>query len=266
MIVNGNEVKAVMEQYSLKLLGPFQLERQTTQIDHFESDKVRALLAFLATEPGLHRRETLAALLWPEKPEREARHNLSQALYNLRQVISPLSKTILETTIRTVRFALDEHFQVDVLHFERSLRIVSEHPHSFALLCDECRQQLETALNLYRSEFLAGLQVVDSVAFEDWIQQKRDLYQRQRMEALHLLAHNSEMMGDYGNALKHLQTMQESDPLDEESCRQRMRLLALCGQRNEALRQYERFRKTLWDELGVEPEKKPKCSTGISCR
>jgi DNA-binding SARP family transcriptional activator len=40
----------------------------------------------------------------------------------------------------------------------------------------------------------------------------------------------------------------------------------LCGQRNEALRQYERFRKTLWDELGVEPEKKPKCSTGISCR
>lgn len=242
-----------MDRYSLKLLGPFQLERTARGV-RFESDKVRGLLAFLATEPGAHRRETLASLLWPEKPEREARHNLSQALYNLRRVIPSLSKTVLEITTRTVRFAPDERFQVDALLFERSLDAVDRHPHPLSLLCDDCRRHLETAVDLYRGEFLSGLRVVDSTAFEDWLRQKRDLYQRRRIEALCSLADNSEMLGDYPTAVKYLHQVQISDPLDEEVCRQRMRLLALSGQRNEALRQYELFRQMLWDELGVEPE------------
>ena len=45
----------------------------------FESDKVRALLAYLAVESDRpHRRETLAGLLWPEQPENAARLSLRQ--------------------------------------------------------------------------------------------------------------------------------------------------------------------------------------------
>jgi hypothetical protein len=54
----------------------------------FESDKVRALLAYLAVEADRpHRREKLIGLLWPDWPERSARQNLSQALCNLRAAI-----------------------------------------------------------------------------------------------------------------------------------------------------------------------------------
>ncbi|HEX6383315.1 MAG TPA: bacterial transcriptional activator domain-containing protein [Anaerolineae bacterium] len=54
--------------------------------------------------------------------------------------------------------------------------------------------------------------------------------------------------------MKHLQQVQEIDFLNEEICRQLMRLLGLSGRRNDALRQYEHFRQMLWDELGAEPE------------
>ena len=55
----------------------------------FLSDKVRALLIYLAVEQGRpFRREALAGLLWPNMPEAKARANLRRALSNLRQVIA----------------------------------------------------------------------------------------------------------------------------------------------------------------------------------
>jgi DNA-binding SARP family transcriptional activator len=51
-------------------------------------DKLRALLAYLAVEAARpHPREALASLLWPETPDADARRNLSQALFNLRQAL-----------------------------------------------------------------------------------------------------------------------------------------------------------------------------------
>jgi DNA-binding SARP family transcriptional activator len=243
-----------MIEYSLKLLGPFQLELPPAQSDRFESDKVRALLAILVTDPQAQRRETLATLLWPERSEQKARRNLSQALYNMRQVTSLVSEEIFDVTARTIQFTPNPHFKVDVLDFEQSLQVVEGHQHQQSILCDDCRRRLATAVGLCRGEFMAGLYVADSTLFEDWLRQKRDLYQRLLIETLRSLAHNSETLGDYAAALKHLQQVQKMDFLNEEICRQCMRLLALSGQRTDALRQYERFRQMLWDELGAEPE------------
>ena len=70
------------------LLGTFQVTLAERPVSGFESDKVRALLAYLAVESERpHRREKLASLLWPNRPMRNARRNLSQALYNLRHAI-----------------------------------------------------------------------------------------------------------------------------------------------------------------------------------
>ena len=77
-----------MVRLSISLLGTFQVLLYGQEIAGFDSDKVRALLAYLAIESDRpHRREALAGLLWPERPERTARHNLSQALFNLRTLL-----------------------------------------------------------------------------------------------------------------------------------------------------------------------------------
>ena len=75
-----------MVRLSLSLLGAFQATLDGEPVTGFRSTKVRALLAYLATESDRpHRRETLAALLWSEQPERAARSNLRHDLSSLRK-------------------------------------------------------------------------------------------------------------------------------------------------------------------------------------
>ena len=67
---------------SLSLLGPFQATLDGQPVTGFKSNKVRALLAYLAVEADrTHRREVLAGLLWPDWPDRDALDNLRYALY-----------------------------------------------------------------------------------------------------------------------------------------------------------------------------------------
>jgi DNA-binding SARP family transcriptional activator len=49
--------------------------------------KTAALLVYLAVARplGLHRRDTLLAMFWPETDESRARHSLNQAVYQLRR-------------------------------------------------------------------------------------------------------------------------------------------------------------------------------------
>ena len=70
------------------LFGPFQVMQGNQLNAQFKSNKVRALLAYLAAESNRqHSRGTLAGLLWPEWPEKEARSNLRYALSDLRTAI-----------------------------------------------------------------------------------------------------------------------------------------------------------------------------------
>ncbi len=59
-----------MSQLRTSFLGPFRVTRNDKDIIGFESDKMRALLAYLVIEADRpHRREALAALLWPDQTE-----------------------------------------------------------------------------------------------------------------------------------------------------------------------------------------------------
>src|SRR5689334_17336921 len=96
-----------MAHLSLALLGPLQITLDGAPVTGFESDKGRALLAYLALEAERpHRRAALAGLLWPERPERAAHHNLNQALSNLRQAIGDrtTSGPFLRITAETIQW------------------------------------------------------------------------------------------------------------------------------------------------------------------
>ena len=59
-----------MSHLSLSVLGPLQVLLDGTPVTTFESDKVCALLVYLAVEADRpHRRESLVGLLWPDCPE-----------------------------------------------------------------------------------------------------------------------------------------------------------------------------------------------------
>lgn len=70
-----------MGRLSISLLGPLDIKLDEGPVSAFQSDKVRALLVYLAVAGDrAHRRETLAGLLWPDYEERAllARERLHQ--------------------------------------------------------------------------------------------------------------------------------------------------------------------------------------------
>ena len=72
-----------MATLSLSLLGSFTATINDQPLKNFKTNKVQALLIYLAVERRPARRDFLLELLWPGMPEKSARHNLSQTLYAL---------------------------------------------------------------------------------------------------------------------------------------------------------------------------------------
>ena len=251
-----------MTRLTIRLLGPFHVTLDGEPITNFESNKVRALLACLAMEPHHpHSRETLAGLLWPDHPERTARHNLRQALSNLRQAIGDRAASgdrdvdppFLCITRGTVQLNPDSDYQLDASQFDALVTTSEAHAHTRLETCKPCIRRLEQTVELYRGEFLAGLYVGDSLSFEEWALLRRERFHRLALDNLYHLANHYERCRDYNRARRYARRQVELEPWREEAHRQLMRLLARSGQRSAALAQYERCRRILAEELGIEP-------------
>jgi len=237
-----------MASLSLSLLGTIQIALNGQPVSGFKSDKVRALLVYLAVEADRsHRREALAALLWPDIPDRAARNNLRDALANLRQLIGDHQATppFLLIERGTIQFNSASDHWLDVAAFRK--------------LADTgwgdqgVHQRLAEAVDLYHGDFLEAFSLRDSPSFDDWSLLTRERLQRQILLALGRLARYHEGQGEYGRACDYAWRQVELAPWQEVAHRQVMRLLALRGQRGAALVQYESCRQALEDELGVEP-------------
>lgn len=238
-----------MPTLTISLFGPIQVASRGRPVNTFESDKVRALLAYLAVEADQpHRREKLAALLWPEKPEAAARGNLRHALANLRQVIGDheADPPYLIITRQTIQFNPQSDHAIDVRRFGADQQ-------TNQLTNQSTINQLEENITLYKEDFLAGFSIVDSIAFEEWMLVKREQYRRQMSDSLSRLAGVYEQRGDYEKAIVLARKRADLQPWDESAHQQLMRLLALDGRRSEALAQYNSCREILSQELGVEP-------------
>jgi DNA-binding SARP family transcriptional activator len=131
-----------MPHLSLALLGPFQASLDGHPAAGFESNKVKALLVYLAVESGRpHSRESLAGLLWPDYPDRSALSNLRSALANLRQAIGDrqADPPFLLIARDTIRFNSASNCTLDL----SPLVDVSAQPIS----------RLEEAVAAYRGDF-----------------------------------------------------------------------------------------------------------------
>src|SRR5581483_2126335 len=73
---------------SLTLLGGFQARLASGRVLSLRTKKAQALLAYLAARPGrAHPRAKLAALLWGEAGDEQARSSLRQTLFALRKAL-----------------------------------------------------------------------------------------------------------------------------------------------------------------------------------
>jgi len=238
-----------VSEFRVRLLGGFEVWRDDRQVNGFESQKVRALLAYLLCNRNrAFSRDHLAGLLWPEKDPDAARHVLRQAIYNLRSSLPDggSAQPFLLSASTGLQLNPAADCWLDVEKFEEAVSLGTRRdaidPH-----------HLSTAAQLYRGDFLAGFFVKESPEFEDWMLAEQVRLREAAVEVLHKLIEGYRRRGEYRIGVHYARRLVALEPLAEEAHRELMRLCALAGRRNRALAQYEELQNLLQDELGVEP-------------
>jgi len=193
-----------------------------------DTRKAIAVLAVLAVDRRAVRRDTLAALLWPEASQDRARGTLRRTLSSLR---TALGADRLLADRETVGLALP-HDYIDVCRF--------------MIAAD---RDPESAVGLYRGPLLEGFSTPDAPDFEDW----------QRREAARLEMWMDRLLDELAAAAPPRDAVRWSrkrfalDVANEAACRQLMTALGAIGDRASAVGVYRDLVRGLDEQLGVEP-------------
>ncbi len=230
------------DELHLRLLGHLAIRRGGAAVTGFTSNKVKALLCYLAVTGRPHLRPALAGLLWGELPEASAQNCLRKALSNLHKLLGPY----VDISRDAVAFNRNSTYWLDVEAFEAGVGAASGRTGT---------EELEKAVGLYRDDFLAGFYVRDAPAFEEWALAERARLRMLALQAVHMVAIHYSCLGEGGRpvAIGYTTRLLALEPWREEAHRQLMLLLAAGGQRSAALAQYATCRRLLAEELGVEP-------------
>lgn len=227
----------------IRLFGGIHLTHNGSPLTNFVSNKAPALLAYLAVTRRPHQRDALAALLWGELADADAKNNLRQTLSNLRRLLD----SCLIITRDTVALSPETSITLDVAAFEQRLHA------SDGLPAGVRAAALQEAAALYQGDFLAGFVVRDAPEFEDWMLAQRSRFRELALHALHTLTQFHLWRGEAAQAIDTASRLLGIDSWREEAHRQLMLALARSGQRSAALAQYETCRRILEEELGVTP-------------
>jgi predicted ATPase/DNA-binding SARP family transcriptional activator len=224
-----------------RILGPVEavLDGQPAALG---APKQRALLALLL----VNRRRVVSAEqlidgLWGETPPASALQSLQVYVHGLRRAVGGER---IETAGRGYRAVVDEE-ELDLDRFERTLERGRA-----ALAADRAEdavEDLRQALALWRGPALADLP-----------EETRRTAEAERLEELRLTAlelrYEAELAcGRHDAVVGELETLTAEHPYRERFLEQRVLALYRCGRQAEALEVYRNARRTLAEELGLEP-------------
>lgn len=190
----------------------------------------------LAEPQGLHRRDEIVAMFWPESDQKRSRAALSQALYVIRRALGP---DVLEARGNEEIGIASGMVRCDALEFMRAAE----------------EERLEDAMSLYGGELLPAFFTSDAPGFERWLDRQRAELAQLAGSAAWRLADRAESAGNAAAAGHWGRRAAALSPYDESSVQRLMEMLARLGDRSGALRAYERFRAASEAELEIEPSK-----------
>ena len=223
----------------LNLLGGFELGRPGGPPIGLSTKTGQALLAYLALTPGQrHSRDKLAALLWEDRSDQQARASLRQTLAVLRKAL-PVDTSWINSDADWI--ALDSvAFDIDVARFDR-------------LVHQGSTVSLSEAGALYKGDLLQGFHL-RSEGFSDWLRAEREQIHARAVQVLSRLLTLQSDRDEAASAVATAQRLLSLDPLNEAGHRALMRLHVATARQDLALRQYEVCRDRLCRELDVAPE------------
>jgi DNA-binding SARP family transcriptional activator len=221
-----------------RILGPLEVVDETGPL-LLGGQKQRCVLALLLLEaPRPVSTDRLVDVLWGERPPRTAATSLQNFISQLRKALGP---DVLVTKPPGYALAVGP----EDLDLERFRRLVAD-----ARAADDPRgraERLREALALWRGPALAD------VEFESFAQSEIGRLEEERLAALEERIDADLEAGRHSELVGELELLVERHPVRERLRAHLMLALYRSGRQAEALNVYQDARRTLVDQLGIEP-------------
>ena len=230
-----------MSRLNIRLLGSPEISYAEQPLS-FRTRKVFALLVYLVVEKGMHSRELLMDLLWPETKAHNAAVTLRGTLSRLRQALQPAGDLLI-TEAGKVGFNFYRDVDIDLDWLET------------AVLPETPSDDLTAILDLDRGEFLTGFSLPDAPDFDTWAAIERQKCQMHVETIYERITRHQLATGNGAAAVETAVRWLARDPLNELAYRSLMSAQALNGNRAAALSTYAQCQKKLETELHIEPAK-----------
>jgi DNA-binding SARP family transcriptional activator len=229
-----------------EVLGGFAVRRGSWRVDEggwgrpIDARLVRFLLVHL-DEPVVE--DLIFEALWPGLAAASARRSLQVAVSRVRRLLDPpkSEESIIQSVDRTYRVALGKADAVDAEEF----RAAAE-----AALAERGEGRL---LLLERARSRWGGEPLPEERYSDWATPFCERLADRHVAVLTAMIEVYLGEGAHADAADAARDLVDLDPLNEEGHRALMTSYARSGRRGHALRQYLECRRSLIDQLGIEP-------------
>ncbi|HEX6711853.1 MAG TPA: BTAD domain-containing putative transcriptional regulator [Thermoleophilaceae bacterium] len=227
------------------ILGPLEVLDDEGRRVALGGSKQRALLALLL----LHRNETLGTErlieeLWGERPPAAAAKSVQVHVSRLRKALAPAGRELIVTREYGYELVVDREW-VDAERFER---LMGEGGDELAVGDAETAvAAFEAALSLWRGRPL------DDLAYERFAQGEIARLEQLRLAALEQLIEAKLALGRHVELVAQLESLVAEHPYRERLWGQLMLALYRGERQADALQAYQDARRTLVEELGIEP-------------
>ena len=257
-----------MSALKIALLGPPEVGHRDHRLT-FPDRKGLALLAYLAAEGGVHERQKLTRLLWPESDMGHGRTALRITLLHLRHSLeekaSPEDESHLLITHDTLGLDLASGIDLDLHALETAwklLRVLQTPvaPRFIEGVQGEVRRtliaQLYRASTLYRGSFLQDFTLRNTLDFDNWVGMQQGYWYQRIEQVFDWLSRLQSAEGAIEQAIETVERWRSFDPLNEDISLRLMQLQFASGNRIAALKTYETYQDVLMTELSAKPSRR----------
>lgn len=236
---------------TVNMLGPIEILRDPTRplaADAWPTRRARDILCFIVSRHH-HRasKDLIIDTFWGETDFLVVEKNFHPTVSHIRKALN--SNQAFKQNFLLYRdgaYQLNPGFSYRI-DTEDLDRLLSEGENARrARRLDECISAYESALTLYRGEFMQG-------SYEPWVEEQRTYYREQYLRLLEALAGVAQTAADWPRVMQLAQLIIHDDQFREDIHCMIMRAHAAVGNRGAVKDQFEILKRLLERELGVEP-------------
>jgi LuxR family transcriptional regulator, maltose regulon positive regulatory protein len=250
------EPTAPITDLTIRVLGPVEIFRDPSvqfAADAWTTRRARDIFCYIATSKNRRvLKEVLIEAFWPDEDLETVEKNFHPTISHIRKALNsrqPFKQNFLIFRDGAYQLSPELSYSIDAEEFEHW--IVEAEKAKREKDAAHQRASLESAHKIYRGEFMSGV-------YEDWAEERRQFYSEQSARVVGALARICLLEKQWVDALKYADEALADDPFREDMHRLTMKAFAAQGKPASVKKHFEKLKKTLHTELGIEPAEETK--------